>query len=323
MSHLSQHRWIRLSHPWHLAVLLFFIFFTAVGWADTIYKYKDGNGVWHFTDEPPETKASVDTYEGVTTTEPKKRVFIERIKKQGGTTLKITNRYYGPVEVEIYFTEFKNMVSDPSLPKRFVVQARSELNAVRLHVDDPKRAWRYYFRSRFRLGPPDAQHLPPGPYRLPFKAGSAFKVSQAFNGKFSHNSSHSRYAVDFAMPIGTPIVCVRDGVVVDMEQDNIWAGQDKAYYWSRANRIRILHEDGSMALYAHIKRGSSQVSLGEQVSVGQVLAESGNTGFSRGPHLHFVIQKNEDMQTVSLPFTFMGPRGIGITPVKGQVLKAF
>lgn len=123
------------------------------------------------------------------------------------------------------------------------------------------------------------------------------------------------------MPIGTPIVCARDGVVVYVAHDNVWSGQDKTYYLSRA--IRILHTDGTMALYAHIKRGSSRVVPGERVTAGQVIAESGNTGFSRGPHLHFVIQKNTDMQMISLPFAFMGPDGSGITPVKGQVLKAF
>jgi hypothetical protein len=160
---------IRPTRPWRLAAVLFFFIFLTTGGADTIYKYKDEKGIWHFTDEPPNTQALVDTYDGVAT-DPKKLVFIEKIKNQGNTILKINNRYYAPVEVELYFTDFENMVSDPPLPKRFVVKARSELNAVRIRVNNTKSAWRYYFRSRFRLGSPDAQHLPPGPYRLPFRA---------------------------------------------------------------------------------------------------------------------------------------------------------
>ncbi|RBK14329.1 M23 family peptidase, partial [Xanthomonas oryzae pv. oryzae] len=45
------------------------------------------------------------------------------------------------------------------------------------------------------------------------------------------------------------------------------------------------------------------------VRTGERLGSSGNTGFSRAPHLHFAIQRNADMQLVSLPFRMLGPQG--------------
>ena len=74
----------------------------------------------------------------------------------------------------------------------------------------------------------------------------------------------------------------------------------------RANFIRLLHDDGSMALYAHLSVDGVQVRIGQQIQAGQRIGLSGNTGFSTGPHLHFAVQVNRSMQLVSIPFRMRG-----------------
>ncbi|MCT7655023.1 hypothetical protein MBH78_10570 [Oceanimonas sp. NS1] len=41
-----------------------------------------------------------------------------------------------------------------------------------------------------------------------------FRISQGFNGDFSHNKASNRYALDIALPVGTPLLATADGVVV-------------------------------------------------------------------------------------------------------------
>ena len=85
---------------------------------------------------------------------------------------------------------------------------------------------------------------------------------------------------------------------------------------------RILHDDGTMAIYAHLHPDSVRVAPGQRVERGAWLANSGNTGFSTGPHLHFAIQRNSGMELISVPFEFAGVNGSGITPVAGMLLTA-
>ena len=287
--------------------------------AETVYEYTDKHGVRYFSDTPPQTSEPVKAHEAYAS-QPESLIKITASKKKNGTTLTIVNQYHGPVEVDLSLPVFENMVSDPPLPKRFLVQPRSRFAAVRLEPKNPKLAWRYRSYYKYALGPPDAKHNPPSPYRLPYQGEKAFRITQAFNGSYSHHNPHSRFAVDFAMPVGTPIACAREGIVFVVQQHYAWAGVLKEYYGGRWNYVKILHPDGTMATYGHLKQYSARVEPGDSVVAGQIIAESGNTGFSSGPHLHFVIQKNSDMKCVSVPFVFMGPGGQGITPKAGMVL---
>ena len=61
---------------------------------------------------------------------------------------------------------------------------------------------------------------------------------------------------------------------------------------------------------------------GARVRAGQLLARSGNTGLSSGPHLHFVIQQNTGMKLISLPFEFRLADGSTATPEEGRYIGA-
>ncbi|MCL2362655.1 MAG: M23 family metallopeptidase [Defluviitaleaceae bacterium] len=80
--------------------------------------------------------------------------------------------------------------------------------------------------------------------------------------------------IDIGAPIGTPVVAPRDGTVLAIGYSSTW-GQF----------LRLAHSDGYISFMAHLHRVT--VSIGDDVSQGQQVAYSGNTGRSTGPHLHF------------------------------------
>lgn len=146
-------------------------------------------------------------------------------------------------------------------------------------------------------GDPAAQatdHL----YQLPFRTAQV-RVSQAFGGTFSHRDAQNLHAVDFPLAEGTPVIAARAGQVMQLIEGSPELG----------SLIRILHDDGSMGLYAHLRSGGLLVRPGQRVEMGQALAASGNTGRSNGPHLHFAVQLNTGLALVSVPFRMSSDRG--------------
>ena len=107
---------------------------------------------------------------------------------------------------------------------------------------------------------------------------------------------------------------------MDLEDDFHGAAQRERYL-TRSNQVRILHDDGTMAVYAHLQANSLRVRQDAKVERGQWIANSGNTGFSNGPHLHFVIQLNAGMSLESLPFRFVTPTGGTMTPADRMMIK--
>ena len=122
----------------------------------------------------------------------------------------------------------------------------------------------------------------------------------------SHTDAVSFHASDYDVPVGTPVLAARAGVVAAIDQGFTAAGADAAFA-DRGNAVQVLHDDGTWALYLHIDTRSARVRIGERVAEGQVLALSGHNGQSTGPHLHFAVLANRDHQPVSLPVMITGP----------------
>jgi len=76
-------------------------------------------------------------------------------------------------------------------------------------------------------------------------------------------------------------------------------------------------------LYAHLNWNSIRVKPGDSVLAGQYIADSGNTGFSSGPHLHFAVLKNGGLKLESVPVTFKGANASDVAPATGAVLSAY
>lgn len=120
-------------------------------------------------------------------------------------------------------------------------------------------------------------------YDLPFQQGKSFVLSQGYNGKFSHKNEN---ALDFTMPEGTDVLAARDGKIVEIVQHNsISCPTSKCNEYN--NYVTIMHSDGTFSSYIHIQKNSVKFNLGDEVKRGDIIAKSGNVGWSNGPHLHF------------------------------------
>ena len=60
--------------------------------------------------------------------------------------------------------------------------------------------------------------------------------------------------------------------------------------------------DGTIGVYAHLHWDSVRVQPGQHVQRGEYIADSGNTGFTTGAHLHFAVIRNAGLEAISLPF---------------------
>lgn len=223
----------------------------------------------------------------------------------GGRRYFVRNLVAGPIEVACRLQDAVNVSSDPLMPRHLVLPARSERLLTTLRVNAAGRATAG-ISCMATLGDPQALAVGGERYALPFPAGTAFALEQGFGGGYSHNDAESRFAIDLAVPEGTSVLAARDGTVMQVENEFRGHGADLGKYGDRANYVRVLHADGSMAMYAHLQPGSAIVRPGDMVRVGDFLARSGNTGFSTGPHLHFAVQRNAGMALRSLRFGMEG-----------------
>ncbi|WP_069161672.1 M23 family metallopeptidase [Nocardia altamirensis] len=144
-------------------------------------------------------------------------------------------------------------------------------------------------------------------YAQDLAAQEAAKLRPLFS-KFAAGTFTSGYGarwgvqhlgVDIAGPIGTPIVAVADGKVLE-------AGPASGFgMW-----IKLLHDDGTITIYGHID--TATVSPGQRVMAGDQIATIGNRGFSTGPHCHFEVWLNGSDKIDPLPW--LATRGISLGP---------
>lgn len=284
--------------------------------AEKIYTY-DTDGGLLFTDRTAGNGKLLDVAQAEAY-EPKNRLDVRKIGTDDDFEVEVYNEYYGPVEISFRFDKSENMSGSHEFPQAFVVGPRQRTRLFKLWRNDSRRGYAYTYTQMVVLGDPRAEHAPGTLYALPIwpEDAGTVRLSQAFDGKASHLDVQNRHAIDIPAAEGTPVRVARAGIVMDIAADYFRSGTvDK--YKDRANFVRILHDDGTMGLYAHLQLESVRVRLGERVQAGQLLAKAGSTGYSGGPHLHFVVQKNFGGELRSVPFVLAGGDGSGIIPREG------
>lgn len=283
----------------------------AFGWtaalqAQEVYTWTDENGIRHLSDRRPADDHEVKVQRAIA--QPEAPVVMDNVGSDREPEWRFTNRMHGTVTVAVSLDQDRNVVTEPSLPARLELPALGH-RSVLIGPLDPAGAWRYSIEMTVTPGALNPEPDRRFSYRLPFRPDQPARIGQAFAGQFSHQAPHSRHAVDFTLPVDTPVLAARAGTVMDVERHFHLAGQNPKIDGPRANHVRIAHDDGSMAVYAHLDYNGVNVQPGQRVEAGQQIGRSGNTGFSTGPHLHFAVQVNLDMVLVSIPFEMLGHDG--------------
>jgi murein DD-endopeptidase MepM/ murein hydrolase activator NlpD len=108
-------------------------------------------------------------------------------------------------------------------------------------------------------------------------------ITTFYGGSTPYQARHE--AVDIAVPEGTPVKAAKDGKVTIAD----WAvaSNPRASY---GLMVVIQHDEGYTTVYGHLSR--LRVSAGQVVKKGQIIADSGNTGLTTGPHVHVELRRN-------------------------------
>ncbi len=116
--------------------------------------------------------------------------------------------------------------------------------------------------------------------RFPFNITA--RVTSPFNPSRRHpvtGAVRPHNGTDFGMPVGTPIIAPSDGVVTTASFT-----RSTGYY------VVIRHRGAYSTVYMHLSK--INVKVGQNVKSGSIIARSGNTGLSTGPHLHYELRIN-------------------------------
>ncbi|MDE2465673.1 MAG: M23 family metallopeptidase [Alphaproteobacteria bacterium] len=107
------------------------------------------------------------------------------------------------------------------------------------------------------------------------------RISSGFGMRFHPILGYTRMhqGVDFAVPVGTPVMAAGAGVIK-------FEGVERGY----GNFLMIKHNQEYTTAYAHLSRFAPGIHVGVRVRQGQIVAYSGNTGLTTGPHLHYEVR---------------------------------
>ncbi len=139
-------------------------------------------------------------------------------------------------------------------------------------------------------------------YVLPYPVGDSYSVLQSYCDTISHSN---QLAYDFLLPQGSTITAARAGevvAVVDQWPDSDWTSD-------HFNYVFIRHDDGSAAFYAHFQLQSILVRVGDRVTAGQRLGNSGHSGTTVAD-LHFGVYRTWPFADGDdLPINFRNAQG--------------
>ncbi len=223
------------------------------------------------------------------------------------------------VTLSLDFEKLTNLKANHSLPLYVELSGHTKKEILTLSTIVESSTTDYQSSYGWVKGSAFAQHDDAYIYSLPFATGTTVRVGQGYNGGLSHKGL-SAYAVDFSLPIGTPVYAAREGEVVGVDVSNNLGGASPEYR-PYMNYVNIRHSDGTLGNYYHLKFKGSAVKIGDVVKKGQLIAYSGNTGYTTAPHLHFSVSMVDPVsmrRPKNLPIKIQTLQGIVSNPREGE-----
>ena len=221
------------------------------------------------------------------------------------------NVNYCPIQIMVNLKNSEQLCLSTHLPFYTILkpQEKGEYLFSVITYQDPSNS--LVFTVNEAMGDPDVNPDLNYIYFIPYEEGTSHMINQGYNGRISHRG-WIRYSLDFSMWVGTPVCAAREGIVVDVKQDSSFGGF-RFRYLNNANYVTVYHKDGTFSEYVHLMKNGSLVNIGDVVHKGQIIGFSGNTGFTTGPHLHFMVFKAVTMGRETIPTIFLGPNNSRIS----------
>ena len=143
------------------------------------------------------------------------------------------------------------------------------------------------------------------PYKKPLPKvtyGFGPRLHPILNIKKHHNG------VDWASAVGRKLFAVASGRVIYAGPSSLKFKNGEPAGGGFIVRIRF-KDEGKLytATYMHLRKGSIKVIKGQKIAQGDYIADSGNTGESTGPHLHFEIQKGRFYKWSNTGVNYLDP----------------
>ena len=136
------------------------------------------------------------------------------------------------------------------------------------------------------------------------------EITQGFGGSNNHRGL-DLVGKDYTLD---DIVSYADGTV-NMAVNGYGNGAGEGVNWAYGNFVKIINDDGTVCLYAHMEYTS--VKVGQRVSKGQVIGRMGNSGNSFGGHLHWELWSCNDYYKNIDPSPYLAPKEIKLpSPVE-------
>ena len=155
--------------------------------AQTLYKYRGGDGEWIFSDRPPDDIELVDETRDLETGTGRGLLTVATRPTARGLEFVAQNQFFAPVEVALRFKSLTGFeFPDPDAELAWVLPGNAQQALITLVADPTRGTPAASYEYEYMVGSPEARHEPTELYRVPFATATDYRVTQAYPDVVTH-----------------------------------------------------------------------------------------------------------------------------------------